>query len=61
MKRTIYNIYHNIYLSIAVHIPYTTAWKACKRKKAMEENQGSIIFTRKFFIEDDLPLPAEFA
>lgn len=54
-------IIKDIYLSIAVHIPYTTAWKASKRKKAMDEHQGSIIFTRKFFIDDDLPLPPEFA
>jgi hypothetical protein len=29
--------------------------------KACEESQGSITFTRKFFTDDDLPLPAEFA
>lgn len=57
MKKVI----HNIYLTIAVHIPYTNAWKARKRMKACEESQGSITFTRKFFTDDDLPLPAEFA
>ena len=54
-------LFKDIYLSVAVHIPHTNAWKACKRKKACEESQGSITFTRKFFIDDDLPLPAEFA
>ena len=53
-------IIKDIYLSITVHIPYTTAWKASKRKKAMEKYQGTITFTRKFFIDDDLPLPPEF-
>ena len=52
-------LFHNIYLAIAVHIPRTKAWKARKRQQACEESQGSIIFTRKFFIDDDLPLPAE--
>lgn len=57
MKQSI----HNIYLAIAVHVPRTKAWKARKRQQACEESQGSIVFTRKFFIDDDLPLPAEFA
>lgn len=52
--------FHNIYLAIAVHVPRTKAWKARKRQQACEESQGSIVFTRKFFIDDDLPLPVEF-
>lgn len=54
-------IFKNIYFALTVNIPHTRAWKWRKRMKAMEETQGSITFTRKFFTDDDLPLPAEFA
>ena len=57
MKR----IFKDIYFALTVNIPHTRAWKWRKRMKAMEETQGSFTFTRKFFTDDDLPLPAEFA
>jgi hypothetical protein len=57
MKR----IFKDIYFALTVNIPHTRAWKWRKRMQAIEKYQGTITFTRKFFIDDDLPLPAEFA
>ena len=57
MKQLILDIYYKI----TVHIPHTLAWKHRKRMQAIEKYQGTITFTRKFFIDDDLPLPPEFA
>ena len=51
----------DIYYKVTVHIPHTLAWKHRKRMQAIEDCKGTITFTRKFFIDDDLPLPPEFA
>lgn len=51
----------DIIFVLTVNIPRTRAWKWRKRMKAIEETRGTITFTRKFFVDDDLPIPAEFA
>ena len=40
--------FKNLYYKITQYIPNTRAWKVRKRKQAMEESQGSIIFSPNF-------------